>query len=85
MPLLLFWPLVPFLALCALVVYWVAVAAFLYSAGDISPVQLTASVSDYTTLAVRVLLFPDCYDFFGRLSSCQLSLGNVIHCEGCIG
>lgn len=57
MPTLLFWPLVPFLALCCLIVYWVAVAAFLYSAGDIKPTQLTASSSGPYSLAVSSASF----------------------------
>jgi len=52
MPMLLFWPLLPFLAFVALVVYWVAVVAYLYSAGSITPVQLTSSPTPYT-LSVR--------------------------------
>eukprot|EP00955_Chlamydomonas_euryale_P029476 310902-Chlamydomonas_euryale.AAC.1 len=35
-PLLLVWPLIPFLLLLLLVLYWVAVSAMLYSAGDLS-------------------------------------------------
>lgn len=57
MPMLLFWPLIPFLALCCLIVYWVAVAAFLYSAGDIKPMQLTASSSGPYSLAVSSATF----------------------------
>lgn len=54
MPMLLFWPLVPFLALCCLVIYWLAVAAFLYSAGDIKPTQLAASTTGALSLAVSI-------------------------------
>lgn len=60
MPTLLFWPLVPFVALCCLVVYWVAVAAFLYSAGDIKPAQLTASSSGALSLAVSFSFLSEC-------------------------
>lgn len=52
MPSLLFWPLAPFLALCCLVVYWVAVAAFLYSASSIVPQQLQASSNGPLSLSV---------------------------------
>ena len=60
MPSLLFWPLAPFLALCCLVVYWVAVAAFLYSASSIVPQQLQAPSSGPLSLSVSayVLDFP---------------------------
>ena len=52
MPSLLFWPLAPFLALCCLVVYWVAVAAFLYSASSIVPQQLQAPSNGPLSLSV---------------------------------
>ena len=55
MPSLLFWPLAPFLALCCLVVYWVAVAAFLYSASSIVPQQLQASSNSPFSLSVSAL------------------------------
>lgn len=56
MPSLLFWPLVPFLAICVLVVYWVAVSAFLFSSGTIVPQQLQASASGPISLSVSMLL-----------------------------
>jgi Plasma-membrane choline transporter len=37
MPSLLFFPLLPFLGTCALVVYWVVVTGFLWSAGQVKP------------------------------------------------
>lgn len=55
MPMLLFWPLVPFVAFCGLVIYWVDVAAYLYSVGTIQPTQITASSQSTLTLAVRLL------------------------------
>ena len=51
-PTLLFWPLVPFLAICCLVAYWVAVAAFLYSASSIVPRQLQPSSTGSYSLSV---------------------------------
>ena len=61
MPLLLFWPLLPFIAFAGLIIYWVAVAAFLYSAGTIEPHQLTSNAQSTLTLSVRMgctLLIP---------------------------
>lgn len=55
-PTLLFWPLAPFLAICCLVAYWVAVAAFLYSASSIVPRQLQASSTDAYSLSVSISL-----------------------------
>jgi hypothetical protein len=60
MPMLLFWPLLPFLAFACLVVYWVAVAAYLYSAGTIAPHQLSASTQSALTLSVRTPLCMAC-------------------------
>ncbi len=57
-PTLLFWPLVPFLAICCLVVYWVAVAAYLYSASDIVPQQLQPSTNGILSLSVSPLILP---------------------------
>ena len=51
-PTLLFWPLAPFLAICCLVVYWVAVAAYLYSASSIVPQQLQPSTNGLLSLSV---------------------------------
>ena len=51
-PTLLFWPLVPFLAICCLVVYWIAVAAYLYSASSIIPQQLQPSSNGLLSLSV---------------------------------
>ncbi len=57
-PTLLFWPLAPFLAICCLVVYWVAVAAYLYSASDIVPHQLQPSTNGILSLSVSPVLPP---------------------------
>ena len=51
-PTLRFWPLLPFLAICCLVVYWVAVAAFLYSASTIVPQQLQPPTNGLLSLSV---------------------------------
>ena len=91
MPSLLFWPLAPFLALCCLVVYWVAVAAFLYSASSIAPQQLQApsngplslSVSASTWHCSRAPLHPTiscqrgCVRGFGTASCMRSPLQNL--------
>lgn len=59
MPSLLFWPLLPFLAISCLVVYWVAVAAFLYSASSIVPQQLQASSNGPLSLSVSAFRWHD--------------------------
>lgn len=59
-PTLLFWPLVPFLALCCLVVYWVAVAAYLYSASSIVPLQLQPSTNGLLSLSVSPCCLISC-------------------------
>ncbi|KAK9818176.1 hypothetical protein WJX72_008291 [[Myrmecia] bisecta] len=50
MPMILFFPLLPFIGLVGLVIYWVLVTAFLYSAGTITPTFLSTApaVSSFT-------------------------------------
>ena len=55
-PTLLFWPLAPFLAICCLVVYWVAVAAYLYSVSSIVSQQLQPSTNGLLSLSVSPIL-----------------------------
>lgn len=43
MPTLLFFPIVPFILEAALVVYWLIVAGYLWSAGDLYEVRITTS------------------------------------------
>lgn len=56
MPALLLFPLLPFVCTVLLFAYWVAVAAFLYSAGTIVPQYLAATQLQPMTLGVRTAL-----------------------------
>ncbi len=57
-PTLLFFPLFPYVAKVTLVVYWVAVTAFLYSAGSITPHFVGGGAAAYgnTALTISVCL-----------------------------
>lgn len=56
MPTLLLFPLLPFVCTVLLFAYWVAVAAFLYSAGTIAPQYLATTQLQPMTLGVRIPL-----------------------------
>ena len=56
MPTLLLFPLLPFVCTVLLFAYWVAVAAFLYSAGTIAPQYLATTQLQPMTLGVRTPL-----------------------------
>lgn len=53
MPSLFFFPILPYIMTVCLVIYWVAVAGYLYSAGTITPKYTTYSASDALTISVR--------------------------------
>ena len=63
MPSLFFFPIIPFIMTVCLIVYWVAVTGYLYSAGTItaklttasSSTALTISVSHYCLYHIRVM------------------------------
>ena len=55
LPSLLLFPLLPFAATVLLFAYWVAVAACLYSAGDIVPTYLSATQLQPMVLSVSTL------------------------------
>jgi len=85
-PMLVLWPLVPYLALVVLLVYWAIVAAFVGSAGDITAATVLASAQASTniTLALNTTFAPESfstsdistylgmYHFFGLLWINQL-------------
>ena len=52
MPSLFFFPILPFLMTTCLIIYWVAVAGYLYSAGDVTIKRVAYSASDALTLSV---------------------------------
>ena len=52
MPSLFFFPILPFIMTVCLIVYWVVVAGYLYSAGTITAKMTTASTSTALTLSV---------------------------------
>ena len=52
MPSLFFFPILPFLMTTRLIIYWVAVAGYLYSAGDVTIKRVAYSASDALTLSV---------------------------------
>lgn len=52
MPSLFFFPILPFLMTTCLIIYWVAVAGYLYSAGDVTIKTVAYSASDALTLSV---------------------------------
>ena len=52
MPSLFFFPIIPFIMTVCLIVYWVAVAGYLYSAGTITAKMTTASSSTALTISV---------------------------------
>ena len=56
LPSLLLFPLLPFAATVLLFAYWIAVAACLYSAGDIVPTYLSATQLQPMVLSVSTLL-----------------------------
>jgi len=52
MPSLFFFPIIPFIMTVCLIVYWVVVAGYLYSAGTITAKMTTASSSTELTISV---------------------------------
>lgn len=71
MPLLMLFPALPFLLLLALLAYWVAVAAFLYSAGDI----VHAADGSYSIVWNSTLRYMAIYHLFGLLWTWQFIAG----------
>ena len=52
MPSLFFFPILPFIMTVCLIVYWVVVAGYLYSAGTITAKMTTPSTSSALTISV---------------------------------
>ena len=52
MPSLFFFPILPFLMTVCLIVYWVVVAGYLYSAGTIMPKMTTSSPASALSISV---------------------------------
>ena len=58
MPSLFFFPILPFLMTVCLIVYWVVVAGYLYSAGTIVAKTTSGSAATALTISVRTCELP---------------------------
>lgn len=56
MPSLFFFPILPFIMTTCLIIYWVAVAGYLYSAGDVIIKTVQYSASNALTLSVSTCI-----------------------------
>ncbi len=76
MPSLFFFPIIPFIMTVCLIVYWVAVAGYLYSAGTITAKMTTASSSTALTISVshHCLCLTLVLSIIQSISMCLMSL-----------
>mmetsp|Transcript_33273 Transcript_33273/g.83821 ORF Transcript_33273/g.83821 Transcript_33273/m.83821 type:complete len:809 (+) Transcript_33273:563-2989(+) len=80
MPMIMFFPLLPFMSLVVLIAYWVVVAAMLYSVGDITRVHRTEAVT-YTIPGVSGLDTPT--DSPGAVPVAEMSDWECYHSPYC--